>query len=224
MPTRSVGVLLRPRRRLVVHSGGPARSSPSDRPGSWPTSIRAATPPSAWSVPRSTPADTAASALHRRDDRATTTSRGRTTGTTAATSGYDPATGLGTPVEQNLAIALQGGDGCPSVAGLSAQRAGHGRRRHHPHRGRPGRRQRGHLRFRRGGAILSASETSLAVVPPSPAAALCVDVTVTNPDGTSAITPADSFAFGGLEQCATATASSPPTAAIFDFGSAAFYG
>jgi hypothetical protein len=41
-------------------------------------------------------------------------------GNYAATSGYDPATGLGTPEEQNLAIALQGADGCPSVAGLSA--------------------------------------------------------------------------------------------------------
>ena len=37
----------------------------------------------------------------------------------AATNGFDPASGLGTPVDQNLAIALQGADGCPSVAAVS---------------------------------------------------------------------------------------------------------
>ena len=36
-----------------------------------------------------------------------------------ARSGYDQASGLGTPVDPNLAIALQGGDGCPSVAAVS---------------------------------------------------------------------------------------------------------
>ena len=45
---------------------------------------------------------------------------GSNAGTYAATVGYDPATGLGTPEDQNLTIALQGADGCPSVAGLSA--------------------------------------------------------------------------------------------------------
>ena len=37
----------------------------------------------------------------------------------AATPGFDAASGLGTPVDQNLAIALQGGSGCPSVAAVS---------------------------------------------------------------------------------------------------------
>ena len=32
---------------------------------------------------------------------------------------FDAASGLGTPVDQNLAIALQGADGCPAVAGVS---------------------------------------------------------------------------------------------------------
>ena len=35
----------------------------------------------------------------------------------AAAPGFDAASGLGTPVDQNLALALQGADGCPSVAG-----------------------------------------------------------------------------------------------------------
>ena len=37
----------------------------------------------------------------------------------AAAPGFDAASGLGTPVDQNLAIALQGAGGCPSVASVS---------------------------------------------------------------------------------------------------------
>ena len=37
----------------------------------------------------------------------------------AAGAGFDAASGLGTPVDQNLALALQGADGCPSVAAVS---------------------------------------------------------------------------------------------------------
>ena len=36
-----------------------------------------------------------------------------------ASAGYDAASGLGTPVDQNLAPSLQGGDGCPSVAAVT---------------------------------------------------------------------------------------------------------
>ena len=37
----------------------------------------------------------------------------------AAATGFDAASGLGTPVDQNLSLALQGADGCPSVAAVS---------------------------------------------------------------------------------------------------------
>ncbi|MGO8862771.1 MAG: protease pro-enzyme activation domain-containing protein [Acidimicrobiales bacterium] len=141
-----------------------------------------------------------------------------------ATSGYDLATGLGTPQEQNLAISLQGGDGCPSVAGLSA---GSG-----PITGA------GAITLNGGGLddaeavdfgsagagrILSESETSLTVVPPSPAQSICVDVTVVNPDGTSAITPAGSYGFGGSSVC-NGYRFVASDGGVFDFGSAAFYG
>ena len=70
----------------------------------------------------------------------------------AASSGFNPATGLGTPQEQNLAIALQGGDGCPTVVRPQRPlRGGLGRPGHHDQRGRPGRRHVGHLRRGRGG-------------------------------------------------------------------------
>ena len=39
--------------------------------------------------------------------------------------GYDAASGLGTPVDQNLAIALQGANGCPSVASVSPNTGPH---------------------------------------------------------------------------------------------------
>ena len=53
----------------------------------------------------------------------------------AASAGYDPASGLGTPVDQNLAIALQGADGCPSVASVTPNTGpGQRERRHHGHR------------------------------------------------------------------------------------------
>ncbi len=53
-----------------------------------------------------------------------------------AAAGFDAASGLGTPVDQNLAIALQGANGCPSVAGVSP-RYGSGQRGwgHHDLRG-----------------------------------------------------------------------------------------
>jgi subtilase family serine protease len=141
-----------------------------------------------------------------------------------ATAGYDAASGLGTPVAQNLAIALQGGDGCPSVAGLSTQ-AG-------PDAGG------GVITITGGGLadatavdfgsagqgqIVSASETSLTVMPPSASQPTCVDVTVVNPQGISATSAADRYGFGasGLCQGYRFVASD---GGIFDYGSAAFAG
>ncbi len=144
----------------------------------------------------------------------------------AATSGYDAATGLGTPLDQNLAIALQGGDGCPSVASLSS-----------------------HIGPLSGGAaitvsgggladaatvnfgpagpgvIVSRSETSLSVLPPPSATASCVDVTVSNPLGVSAVTVGDRFGYAGATNCAgSGYRFVASDGGIFDFGSAPFEG
>jgi len=141
-----------------------------------------------------------------------------------AQSAYNLATGLGSPEEQNLAISLQGGDGCPSVAGLSASSG--------PLTGA------GALTLAGGGLadaevvdfgaagagrIVSESATSLTVVPPSPARSLCVEVTVVNPDGTSALTPAGSYGFGGASVC-NGYRFVASDGGVFDFGSAQFYG
>ena len=141
-----------------------------------------------------------------------------------AQGGYNLATGLGSPQEQNLAITLQGGDGCPSVAGLSA---GSG-----PLTGAGaitlvggGLADAEAVEFGAAGAgrIVSESETSLTVVPPSPAKSLCVEVTVINPDGTSALTPAGSYGFGGSSVC-NGYRFVASDGGVFDFGSAQFYG
>jgi hypothetical protein len=127
---------------------------------------------------------------------------GTNAGTYAATVGYDPVTGLGTPEDQNLGIALEGDDGCPSVAGLSAYSG--------PVSGAGpitltggGLADASKITFGAAGVgtIVSRTETSLVVVPPSPGHALCVDVTVTNPVGTSATSMDDEFAFGSSGSC-----------------------
>ena len=77
---------------------------------------------------------------------------GTNNGSYAATAGYDTATGLGTPQDQNLGIALQGADGCPSVGGVERVLGGGlGWPPITAHRWRPGRRHQNHLRLRRGG-------------------------------------------------------------------------
>jgi hypothetical protein len=139
-------------------------------------------------------------------------------GTYAAATGYDEATGLGTPIDQNLGLALQGGGGCPSVAGVSVAD--------------------GSVTLTGGGLasatavdfgaagpgrIVSRTETSLVVAPPSPGKSLCVDVTVTNPLGTSAVSTADSFGFGGSGNC-NGYRMVASDGGIFDFGSATFDG
>ena len=70
---------------------------------------------------------------------------------------------------------------------------------------------------------MSRTETSLVVVPPSPGKALCVDITVTNPLGTSATSTADAFAFGSSGSC-NGYRFVASDGGIFDFGSAAFEG
>jgi pro-kumamolisin-like protein len=141
-----------------------------------------------------------------------------------ATKGYDPASGLGTPDMANLSTALQGGDGCPSVTGLSAS---------------SGPEENGAAITVSGGGladasavsfgsagqgqILSATPTSLTVMPPSPDRGLCVDVTVSNPQGISATLPADRYAFGSANAC-EGYRFVASDGGIFDFGTAAFEG
>ena len=86
----------------------------------------------------------------------------------AAAAGFDAASGLGTPVDQNLAIALQGADGCPSVAAVSPNTGPvSGGGRHHDLRGRLRQRHLGDVRVgRAAGRIVSQSATSITVVPP----------------------------------------------------------
>ncbi len=141
----------------------------------------------------------------------------------AASNGFNPATGLGTPQEQNLAIALQGGAGCPTVAGLSATAV--------PVSGAPaitinggGLSDATAVDFGAAGAgsIQSTSATSIVVVPPSPGRALCVNITVTNPQGTSVVTPASSFAFG-VPGCGGYRFVGSD-GGVFDFGNAPFEG
>ena len=140
-----------------------------------------------------------------------------------AASGFNPATGLGTPQEQNLAIALQGGDGCPTLESLSADSgAVSGASAITVNGG--GLADATAVTFGDAGTgtIVSQTATSLVVVPPSPGKALCVNVTVTNPQGTSVATSADSFAFGGPGCDGYRFVGSD--GGIFDFGAAVFEG
>jgi hypothetical protein len=171
-------------------------------------------------------------ALYAADDAAdftdVTTGNNDFTGTNggnyAATIGYDPVTGLGTPEDQNLGVALEGADGCPSVAGLSAYSG--------PVSGAGpitltggGLADASKITFGPAGAgtIVSRTETSLVVVPPSPGHALCVDVTVTNPVGTSATSVDATFAFGRSGSC-NGYRFVASDGGVFDFGSATFEG
>jgi hypothetical protein len=143
----------------------------------------------------------------------------------AATSGFDPASGLGTPVDQNLATALQGADGCPSVAAVSPDTGpvsgggaitidggGFGNATSVTF-GSVG-----------GGRILSQTATSITVVPPNAPAAQCVDVTVGNPQGVSAQSAADHYGFGGNLNCGEGYRFVASDGGVFDFGDASFWG
>jgi len=143
----------------------------------------------------------------------------------AAGSGFDPASGLGTPIDQNLSVALQGGDGCPSVAALSPNVG--------PVRGS------GAITVFGGGLadatsvdfgpagtgrIVSKSPTSLTVVPPNAPGSLCVDVTVANPRGVSATSVADHYGFGGNLNCGSGYRFVASDGGVFSFGDANFFG
>jgi hypothetical protein len=151
---------------------------------------------------------------------------GTNSGLFGVKAGYDAATGLGTPIDQNLAIALQGGSGCPSVSGVNP---------------RSGPQSNGPAITVTGGGLASATTvnfgpagpgniltrtaTSLTVVPPPSTTASCVDITVSNPQGTSVITPADRFGYAGATNCAgSGYRFVASDGGIFDFGSAPFEG
>ena len=143
----------------------------------------------------------------------------------AATTGFDPASGLGTPVDQNLALALQGADGCPSVAAVSPDTGpvsgggaitidggGFGNATSVTF-GSVG-----------GGRIVAQTATSITVVPPNASAAQCVDVTVGNSQGISAQSAADHYGFGGNLNCGEGYRFVASDGGVFDFGDAAFWG
>jgi Pro-kumamolisin, activation domain/IPT/TIG domain len=139
--------------------------------------------------------------------------------------GYDAASGLGSPVYQNLATALQGGGGCPSVASVSPSTG--------PVSGG------GAITITGGslqsatsvnfgavgaGHIVSRAATTISVVPPNAAFPVCVDVTVTNPQGVSATSAADHYGFGGATNCGQGYRFVASDGGVFDFGDATFWG
>ncbi len=139
--------------------------------------------------------------------------------------GDDAASGLGTPVDQNLSVALQGGDGCPSVSGVSPQTGPVGGG--------------GTVTIFGGGLgdatsvtfgpagpaqIVARSTGAVTVVPPAASRAMCVDVTVSNPRGISAATAADHYGYGGQLDCGDGYRFVASDGGVFDFGSAGFYG
>ena len=139
--------------------------------------------------------------------------------------GYDAASGLGTPVDQNLAIALQGASGCPSVASVSPNTG--------PHAGG------GAVTISGGGfldasavtfgsagtgQIVNQSENSITVIPPNAPGPLCVDVTVRNPLGISATSAADHYGFDGDLNCGQGYRFVASDGGIFDYGDATFWG
>ena len=143
----------------------------------------------------------------------------------AATNGFDPASGLGTPVDQNLALALQGADGCPSVAAVSPDTgpvSGSGAITIYG--GGFGNATSVTFGSVGGGRILSQTATSITVVPPNAPAAQCVDVTVGNSQGVSAQSAADHYGFGGNLNCGEGYRFVASDGGVFDFGDAGFWG
>ena len=139
--------------------------------------------------------------------------------------GFDPATGWGTPIDQNLAIALQGADGCPSVASVNPFTG--------PVSGG------GAITISGGGfanatsvtfgsvgagQIIAQSENSITVIPPNATEPICVDVTVANSQGISATSAADHYGFGGNLNCGGGYRFVASDGGVFDFGDASFWG
>ncbi|HEX4127855.1 MAG TPA: IPT/TIG domain-containing protein, partial [Acidimicrobiales bacterium] len=150
---------------------------------------------------------------------------GTNLGQFAAAPGFDAASGLGTPVDPTLALALQGADGCPSVAAVSPNTG--------PVSGAGAITIFGggfgsvtSVTFGSAGAgrIVAQSATSITVVPPNAASAQCVDVTVGNAQGISARSSADHYGFGGDLNCGEGYRFVASDGGIFDFGDAGFYG
>ncbi|MGA2472549.1 MAG: IPT/TIG domain-containing protein, partial [Acidimicrobiales bacterium] len=143
----------------------------------------------------------------------------------AATPGYDAASGLGSPVDQNLSLALQGADGCPSVASVSPNTG--------PTSGGgaitidgDGFANATSVTFGSVGAgqILSQSENSITVVPPNAHGPTCVDVTVANSQGISATSSADQYGYAGDLNCGQGYRFVASDGGIFDYGDAGFWG
>jgi hypothetical protein len=139
--------------------------------------------------------------------------------------GFDAASGWGTPVDQNLAVALQGAYGCPSVASVNPNTG--------PVSGS------GAITILGGGfgnatsvtfgsvglgQIISQSEYSITVIPPNAAGPICVDITVANSQGISASSPADHYGYGGDLDCGGGYRFVASDGGIFDFGDATFWG
>ena len=146
-------------------------------------------------------------------------------GTYPAGAGFDEASGLGAPVDDQLAIALQGAYGCPSVSSVNPNTG--------PVAGG------GAITISGGGfqnatavvfgsvgngTIVGQNETSITVIPPTAPGGLCVDVTVVNSQGVSVKTAADHYGFGGDLNCGLGYRFVASDGGIFDFGSAGFYG
>ncbi len=74
------------------------------------------------------------------------------------------------------------------------------------------------------GQIVAQSETSITVIPPNAQGPICVDVTVGNSQGISAISPADHYGFGGDLNCGTGYRFVGSDGGVFDFGDASFWG
>jgi len=142
-----------------------------------------------------------------------------------ATIGYDEASGLGTPVDPNLTQALQGQDGCPSVAAVSPNTG--------PLSGS------GPITIVGGGfanatsvsfgplgigRIVGQTATTISVIPPNASGPACVDVTVANPIGVSATSAADHYGFDGDLNCGLGYRFVASDGGIFDFGDAGFFG
>ena len=102
--------------------------------------------------------------------------------------------------------------------------AGDRRGRHHDLRRRLRKRHRRHFGAVGAGRIMAQSATSVTVVPPNAASAQCVDVTVTNPQGTSAQSVADHYGFGGNLNCGQGYRFVASDGGIFSYGDAGFYG
>jgi Pro-kumamolisin, activation domain len=141
-----------------------------------------------------------------------------------ATAGYDMATGWGSPDGVNLAAALQGPYGCPTVTALSrntgplteaAPLTISGTSLAHASA----------VNFGAAGpgTIISDGPNAIEVRPPSRATPLGVDVTVTTPGGTSAVSSADRYGIGathsGLGYWFAAS-----DGGVFSYGTAHFYG